>query len=115
MDMEKATMQLIVNSGDARSKAMEAIESAKAGNFDDADQKIQSADEALSNAHESQASIIQAEAAGEIKRMTLLMAHAQDHLMCAIAILDVAKEFIALYRKIQPSGSEKTGGNNSND
>ncbi|HCR43387.1 MAG TPA: PTS lactose/cellobiose transporter subunit IIA, partial [Ruminococcaceae bacterium] len=29
MDMEQVTMQLIVNSGDAKSKAIEAIDSAK--------------------------------------------------------------------------------------
>jgi PTS system cellobiose-specific IIA component len=100
MDMETTTMQLIVNSGDARSKAMEAIGDAKSGDFNSADQKLSEAEEALSKAHEFQTDLIQDEADGAVEKMTILMAHAQDHLMCAIVVLDLAREIIDLYRKI---------------
>lgn len=99
-NMETVTMQLIVNSGDAKSKAMEAIDCAKSGDFDGADKMLQEADDALSKAHEYQTDIIQEEASGNIEKITILMAHAQDHLMNAITFIDVAREFIDLYKKI---------------
>jgi PTS system cellobiose-specific IIA component len=45
--------------------------------------------------------MIQEEAAENIKGVTILMAHAQDHLMNAITVIDMAKEFIDLYEKME--------------
>jgi PTS system cellobiose-specific IIA component len=101
MSTEEITMQLIVNSGDARSKAMEAIGSAKAGKFQDAQKHLKEADDFLTKAHEFQTDMIQEEAAENIKGVTILMAHAQDHLMNAITVIDMAKEFIDLYEKME--------------
>ncbi len=100
MDMEQVTMQLIVNSGDAKSKAIEAIDSAKSGDFGGADALLKEAGEALSKAHGYQTDIIQEEAGGNVPQMTILMAHAQDHLMNAITVLDLSREFVDLYKKI---------------
>lgn len=100
MNMEMTTMQLIVNSGDARSKAMEAIGCAKAGNFEDAANRLKEAKEFLTKAHEFQTDLIQEEAEGNVEKVTILMAHAQDHLMNAITVIDMANEFVDLYTKI---------------
>lgn len=97
---EEITMQLIVNSGDARSKAMEAIASAKAGKIEEAREKLKEAGEFLTKAHKFQTDLIQEEADGNIKKVTLLTAHAQDHLMNAITVLDMAHEFVDLYERI---------------
>ena len=100
MNAEEVTMQLIVNSGSAKSKAMEAIGSAKEGKFQDAQKQLKEADNFLTKAHEFQTEIIQEEADGNVKQVTVLMAHAQDHLMNAITVIDLAREFIDLYKKI---------------
>jgi len=100
MDMETITMQLLVNSGDARSKAMEAIGSAKAGNISQAREQLKEAGDFLSAAHQFQTEIIQEEADGNIKNVSVLMTHAQDHLMNAITIIDMSREFVDLYEKI---------------
>nr|WP_207669553.1 PTS lactose/cellobiose transporter subunit IIA [Caproiciproducens galactitolivorans] len=97
--METISMQLIVNSGDAKSQAMEAIQSAKNGKIAEARAQIDKAGEYLTEAHRFQTEIIQEEADGNIKNMSVLLAHAQDHLMSAIMIIDIAKEFIDLYEK----------------
>lgn len=94
------TMQLIVNSGDARSRAMEAIGLAKKGNIESAKGKLKEADEFLTKAHKFQTNLIQEEADGNIQQVTLLTAHAQDHLMNAITVIDLANEFTDLYEKI---------------
>ena len=102
MDQEylESVMGLIINAGNAKSDAMEAIYAAKAGNFEEADEKIKSAEEALVQAHHSQTGLLTKEAQGEKLEITLLTVHSQDHLMTSIAFTDLAKEIIDLHRKI---------------
>lgn len=96
----ESIMGLIVNAGNAKSDAMEAIQAAKAGNFDEADEKIKSAEASLVEAHHSQTGLLTKEAQGEHMTVTLLTVHSQDHLMTAIAFTDLAKEIIVLHREI---------------
>jgi cellobiose PTS system EIIA component len=100
MDIEEISFQIILNGGNARSLAMEAIEQAKAGEFDLAEQKLQEANDEMSKAHRAQTDLIQGEARGEKVEIRLLLIHAQDHLMNAMTVIDLAKEIIALHKKI---------------
>ena len=100
MDLETLTMQLIVKSGEAQSKAMKAIDSAKNGNAINARETLKEAEDLLTQAHKFQTEIIQEEANGNIKSTSILMAHAQDHLMNAITVNCLANEFVDLYEKI---------------
>ncbi|API91403.1 PTS mannose transporter subunit IIA [Virgibacillus pantothenticus] len=94
----QAIMGLITHSGNAKSCAMEGIQEAKQGNFKAADKKMEEAHNELENAHNSQTSLLSKEASGENIEITLLMVHAQDHLMNAITFCDLAEEFIDLYK-----------------
>lgn len=96
--MEQIIMELVVNGGDARSCALEAIRAARANDFEEAEACLKHADEALQKAHEIQTSMIQKEAAGEHIEVQLLMVHAQDHLMNAMTVKDLAVEIIELCR-----------------
>jgi Phosphotransferase system cellobiose-specific component IIA len=98
--MEELIIQLIVNGGDARSRAMEAIRYAKAGDLAKARELIEQSGECLNKAHILQTGLIQNEAAGNKTEVTLLMVHAQDHLMNAMTVRDLAKEFVDMYEKI---------------
>ncbi|TLG80891.1 PTS lactose/cellobiose transporter subunit IIA [Vagococcus zengguangii] len=102
MDQEylEAVMGLIVNSGNAKSDAMEAIYAAKEGKFEEADEKIKAAEEALVEAHHSQTGLLTKEAQGEKLEITLLTVHSQDHLMTSITFTDLAKELVDVYRKL---------------
>lgn len=91
---------LITSSGNAKSYAMEAIAHAKDGEIQEARQAISNAEEALLEAHKTQTSLIQSEARGEGMEVSILLIHAQDHLMNAIMLKDLAIEFIDLYEKI---------------
>ncbi|KAF1297278.1 PTS mannose transporter subunit IIA [Enterococcus sp. JM4C] len=93
-------MGLIMYGGNAKSDAMEAIAAAKEGKFDEADQKIADAEASLVEAHHSQTGLLTQEAQGNHMEVTLLTVHSQDHLMTAIAFTDLAKEIIALYRRL---------------
>lgn len=96
----QAIMGLIVNGGNAKSSSMEAIQAAKAGNFDEADAKLKEADAALGQAHNSQTGMLTKEASGDHVQVTLLMVHGQDHLMNAITFRDLAGEVVDLYKKL---------------
>lgn len=100
----EAIMGLIMNSGNAKSDAMEAIQAAKQGNFDEADEKMKSAEESLTKAHQSQTGLLTQEAQGEGITVTLLTVHSQDHLMTSIAFKDLAYEIIYLHRRINVEG-----------
>lgn len=98
--MELIIMELVVNSGNARSLAMEAIRAAREEDFEEAESKIKESTEALDGAHEIQTELIQKEAGGEHMEVQLLMVHAQDHLMNAMTIRDMAVEMIELAKKV---------------
>ena len=96
----EAVMGLIINAGNAKSDAMEAIQAAKAGDFALAEEKLSTADQSLVEAHHSQTGLLTEEASGNPMTVTLLAVHSQDHLMTSIAFTDLAKEIIELYRRV---------------
>ncbi|PEA52745.1 PTS lactose/cellobiose transporter subunit IIA [Bacillus pseudomycoides] len=98
--IETTAFHLILHGGNARSSAMEAIQFAKQGKLSEADGKLQEADSELKEAHHLQTALIQQEAGGERVELTLLFVHAQDHLMNAITMKELASEFVDLYRKM---------------
>jgi PTS system cellobiose-specific IIA component len=79
---------------------MEAIQCAKVGSFQQARELLCQAKEKLVAAHCEQTKLIQSEAQGEKTEITLLLIHAQDHLMTSITVKDLATEIIDLYNKI---------------
>ena len=62
--------------------------------------KLGNAKEAVNEAHHSQTEMIQAEIRGEKAPLSLLMVHAQDHLMTSLLCIDLAQEFVDVYKKI---------------
>lgn len=103
--MEMTIVKLISHGGDARSSCMEAIHYAKINDFESAEKSMDNAIKQLEEAHKVQTQMIQAEAAGGKTELSLLLVHAQDHLMTAGVVKDLAWEFIELYQKM----SEKEG------
>ena len=97
MDMENKIMELIINGGDARGKALQAISSANKNEFGQAEVFLKECADSLHKAHTIQTELIQAEINGDDKvSVSLLMVHAQDHLMNAITVKDLAEQMIAL-------------------
>lgn len=98
MDYEEMIMQLIVNAGTARSHGMNAIALAREGSIDEAVETIDLARKEVAKAHHCQTNLLQKEATGDSFNITLLTVHAQDHLMNAMTIIDLAEEFVKLYQ-----------------
>lgn len=99
-NIEQVIFQIILHGGNGRSAAMEAIHSAKKGDFVGAREKLSEADQSLNEAHHIQTTLIQGEIRGDKTEMSLLMVHAQDHLMNAITMKELASEVVELYSRI---------------
>lgn len=99
MDLEKIVMGLVVNGGNARSTAIEALRAAKARDFKKADQMMEEANQVILKCHEVQTELIQDELNGKKVEIGLLMVHAQDHLMNAMTVMDLAQEMIDILRE----------------
>lgn len=96
----EAIMGLIMYGGDAKGKAVEALDAAKKGEFEEAEVMLEQANESLVTAHRSQTSLLTNEAQGEPVEISLLLIHGQDHLMNAITFIDLIREMIELYKKL---------------
>lgn len=98
MDLESIIMELVVNGGNARSLALEAVEAASRKDFEAAGEKLEACDEALRTAHEFQTDMISAEAAGKGSvPVSLVLVHGQDHLMNAMTVRDLAEQMVRMY------------------
>lgn len=101
-NITEIAFQLISKSGEAKSNAFEALYIAQEGAYDEAKQKLETADELLNEAHKLQFDLLQMEARGEQKlNVNFIMVHAQDHLMTSILAKDLIIEQIKLIQKVQ--------------
>lgn len=99
-EVQMLSFQMILHAGNARSDAMEALLLAKKGKFDEAAEKMEAADEAFTEAHHMQTNLLHNEANGETTEFSVILIHAQDHLMNALTIKDLAVEMIDMHQKI---------------
>lgn len=106
VSVEEIVSELVVNGGDARSKAISAIQEAKKNHMEAAERLLEECTEALNNAHRFQTDLIQRSLDdGESKvqlddNVSLLMVHGQDHLMDAMVVRDLATEMVEMYKII---------------
>ena len=100
-ELEAAVMELIINAGESKSCAMEALNAAKAGKWDDVDSLMASSLAASKAAHKVQTALIgMDEGEGKVP-VNLIMVHAQDHIMTAMLAKDMIEEFINIHRLLQ--------------
>ncbi|MDW6002232.1 PTS lactose/cellobiose transporter subunit IIA [Vibrio mangrovi] len=100
MDLEEQVMGIIINAGQSRSLCYEALRSAKAGDFEQAETLLQQAGEFASLAHRVQTQLIEADEGEGKTPMTLIMVHAQDHLMTSMLAKEMVVEMIDMHRRI---------------
>lgn len=100
MDFEQTMMELLINAGEARSHAMSAIQFARKRQWQSADDALAASVEAAKAAHHIQTRLIGAdEGVGKVP-VTLILVHAQDHLMNAMLCRDLAEEIVLLRKEI---------------
>lgn len=97
MENEEVIFQIILHSGDARENIIEAIKVLQDDNIKESYECLEKANQCLNKAHKVQSTLIFDEINGEGVSLSLLMVHAQDHLMTTMAMRDFAKEIVKLY------------------
>lgn len=98
MNNEQVIMSLIIAGGSAKGEAFASINAAKKGDFEAAADLLKQSDTFLIDAHNAQTGMLTKEASGEHTEVSLLMVHAQDHIMNAIPFRDLAGEIVDLYK-----------------
>ncbi|CUH96780.1 hypothetical protein P22_2891 [Propionispora sp. 2/2-37] len=98
---EETLMMMILGAGEANRLAMSAISEVKSKNFDKARELIKEASKKSVETHKIQTELIQKEARNEKVELSLLMVHAQDHLMNSILVIDMVEELIDVFEAYQ--------------
>ena len=94
-------MQIILHAGDARAKCLMSLQKINEGSFSEAQELLNEANTEINQAHKVQTEMIQEEAKGNKKEVSLLMVHAQDHLMTSMLARELVAELIELHEKVQ--------------
>lgn len=102
-DLESACVELVANSGEAKSYIMDSLREAREGNYKESASFLEKADNFLLLAHKVQTDLIHREGCGELQKEALgiLLIHAQDHLMTTLLAKDLAFELIEIYKKLK--------------
>ncbi|MGT2665872.1 PTS lactose/cellobiose transporter subunit IIA [Streptococcus rifensis] len=102
MNREEITLlgfEIVSYAGEARSKLLDALKTAQNGDFEKAEELVESANSSIVEAHHAQTSLLQKEAAGEDLAFSVTLMHGQDHLMTTLLLKDMMKHMIELYKR----------------
>jgi len=100
METEQMIFEIIANAGDARAVTYQALDKVQEENLDEAYELIDEAEKTMNKAHNVQTELIQEEIQGNKVDGGLLMIHAQDHLMTAVAEHQMVKRMIPIFEKL---------------
>lgn len=100
-ELQSMSFQLVAHAGEASANFYEAIACAKNGSYEEANEKLELGDKAIIEAHEAQTDLLRAEVAGEDIAFSILLMHAQDHLMTTALLGRMAREFICVYKEMR--------------
>lgn len=100
-EQEQSIFKIISASGDSRGAAFEALRLARKGESQLVEAKLKEAKEKSLEAHEEQTTLIRKEINGEGIESSLLMIHAQDHLMTSLLARDLIEEMIDMVEMIK--------------
>lgn len=91
---------MISLAGDAKGSLYEAFELVKNNQYSECEEKLQEANNTLTQAHRMQTDLITMEAQGVKSEVGVLMIHAQDHLMNAILTKELINNMISMQKEI---------------
>ncbi len=100
-NIETEIFELISFGGNARALAFDALKEAENENFSEAKKLMEEAEAELNKAHNTQTKLIQSEINGEEFEKSLLLIHAQDHLMTAISEQGLIRHMIRILEKVE--------------
>lgn len=100
-NLEETVMELIINAGESRSCAMQALYAAKAGKWDEVEGLLAESTAASKRAHRVQTALIGLDEGEGKVPVNLIMVHAQDHIMTSMLARELIEELIEVHRKLE--------------
>lgn len=107
INVAELAFEIVSLAGDARATYLEVLNDAKNERNISNEQKkqkllqikkqLREADDLIIECHQKQTLALQAEAANEKLEISFLMVHAQDHLMTAMLLKELAEHILTLY------------------
>lgn len=95
---EQINFQLILHSGNARSKVIQSLREYREGNVEESEALITEAEQDLAVAHDIHFKLVQKEAKGEKVEFSMLFMHSEDHLMSTITMKELVKELLDIFK-----------------
>lgn len=99
--------EIIANVGAARGMYIEAVQEARAGHFDSAEQLLKEGREAFVQGHHGHADLLEWQGQGLTWKTNIYLMHAEDQLMAADAFETIAAEFIEVHRELHQLKGQK--------
>lgn len=94
INLEEMVLEIITNVGTARSMYVEAVEAAKAGNFEEAHNLVAEGEKIFVNGHHAHVDLVSIKVGMEELQHIFLVMHAEDQLMSAETLKIVCDELI---------------------
>lgn len=98
---EQVSFQLILHSGNARSKLLQSLKRFRENQEEEAFELMKEAEGDLRHAHDIHFQMVQQEASGEATNFSLLLMHAEDHLMSTITIKELVGEILPIFQSLK--------------
>ncbi|WP_027120582.1 PTS lactose/cellobiose transporter subunit IIA [Mycoplasmopsis lipofaciens] len=99
--LEQACFEIISYSGEAKSLFLSAIDFAMDFDFETAKNKIKEGKSFLQKTHKAHADMLTADINGELKKMPLILVHAEDQFMGCEQSLVLAEKIIKMMQKFE--------------
>ncbi|WP_108652743.1 PTS lactose/cellobiose transporter subunit IIA [Dongshaea marina] len=107
-ELEQTVMELIINAGEAKSCAMQALGAAKQGDWSQVDELLTQSTVASKRAHGVQTELIGMDQGQGKIPVNMILIHAQDHIMTSMLARELIDELIILYRKLETTNHRIT-------
>lgn len=92
--------EIVAYAGDAQTDLLSALDAARDGDFEKADQLHAQANKELVDAHDVQTKLLSQEAGGGEMDVTFIMVHAQDTLMTTMMLEKQTRYMIDEYKRL---------------
>lgn len=99
--LQQLSFEIIANVGEAKSYAFAALDAAKKSDKALYDENMDKAEEMMNAAHKIQFDLLAKEAQNKLEdaKFSIIVVHAQDHLMTTLTTIELIKEIAQLYFK----------------
>lgn len=101
-DLSNISMEILLHAGDCRNYLKDAMGALLSGQKDDIINELMvKAKNEIILAHKAQTNVIQQNVASDKQNYNFLFSHAQDTLMTIMSELNMTKNMISMYRKLE--------------